>query len=62
MTIIYVQSSLPRPKPRDRHPDSPPWAGLRCASCRDELRAEPVIRDGRPYCCEGCARGGPCTC
>ncbi|HEX4744413.1 MAG TPA: hypothetical protein VFW12_07055 [Candidatus Limnocylindria bacterium] len=35
---------------------------LRCANCRITIRAERVIVGGRDYCCEGCARGGPCCC
>ncbi len=37
-------------------------ARRRCASCNDEILGDPVIRDGKCYCCEGCAGGGPCDC
>ncbi len=33
-----------------------------CACCEIEIDGEPVVRDGRAFCCEGCAAGGPCTC
>jgi hypothetical protein len=34
-----------------------------CANCAI-LLGGPVVRgaDGLPYCCDGCAVGGPCTC
>jgi hypothetical protein len=37
-------------------------AALRCDSCRIEIDDEPVERDGKSFCCDGCADGGPCTC
>lgn len=34
----------------------------RCASCDIELDKPPVMMKGLPYCCRGCAQGGPCVC
>lgn len=34
----------------------------RCASCDIDLEGEPLVVDGKPFCCQGCAQGGPCTC
>jgi len=33
-----------------------------CANCDIEIAWEPTIVGGLPYCCPGCAAGGPCTC
>lgn len=33
-----------------------------CANCRIEVRIDAVTREGRVYCCDGCAIGGPCVC
>jgi hypothetical protein len=33
-----------------------------CATCEIDVPWRPVRRDGRSYCCEGCAAGGPCSC
>ena len=33
-----------------------------CVACEMEIRGTPVWYMGVPYCCEGCAAGGPCTC
>ena len=34
-----------------------------CANCAIELAWPAVHRaGGLPYCCDGCAAGGPCTC
>ena len=35
---------------------------MRCASCDIELTSDPLIVAGKPFCCPGCAEGGPCTC
>lgn len=34
----------------------------RCANCGLEIAWEPVVVDGKAYCCGGCAQGGPCYC
>ncbi|RMF32969.1 MAG: hypothetical protein D6759_07550 [Chloroflexi bacterium] len=34
----------------------------RCANCGIPIRWEPTLVQGRPYCCTGCAQGGPCSC
>jgi len=34
----------------------------RCASCDIELDKLPTIVGGLQYCCDGCAKGGPCVC
>ncbi len=34
----------------------------RCANCGLEIEWEPVVVEGVPYCCGGCALGGPCCC
>jgi hypothetical protein len=33
-----------------------------CVTCGIVIRWQPTIVDGQPYCCPGCAQGGPCTC
>jgi hypothetical protein len=33
-----------------------------CANCGIPVRWQPTIVDGRPFCCLGCAAGGPCEC
>lgn len=35
---------------------------MKCESCDIELPVLPLMRDGRCYCCAGCADGGPCVC
>ncbi len=35
---------------------------VRCASCDIELGSDPITVDGVPFCCQGCAQGGPCLC
>ncbi len=34
----------------------------RCTNCQEEIVWIPVYQTGEPYCCEGCAKGGPCIC
>ncbi len=36
--------------------------GFRCANCGLEIGWEPIVLEGRAYCCGGCACGGPCYC
>lgn len=33
-----------------------------CASCEAVTPTHPVIHLGLPFCCAGCAAGGPCIC
>lgn len=33
-----------------------------CASCDGVITEMPVFRMDEPYCCLGCADGGPCIC
>lgn len=33
-----------------------------CRNCGIEIQWQPVIVDREPYCCLGCAQGGPCQC
>jgi hypothetical protein len=35
---------------------------LRCANCEIEILWPPTVVQGKPYCCAGCAAGGPCSC
>lgn len=35
---------------------------MKCESCDIEIAALPLWRDGRHFCCSGCADGGPCIC
>lgn len=35
---------------------------VRCVNCGLDIAWEPVVVDGKPYCCGGCAQGGPCYC
>jgi hypothetical protein len=41
---------------------SEPTAATRCANCGVEIPWRPVLHRGAPYCCGGCAQGGPCYC
>lgn len=33
-----------------------------CGNCKIAIEDGAVERDGRTYCCDGCADGGPCVC
>ena len=33
-----------------------------CANCEWTVDGNPVVVAGNPFCCTGCAGGGPCTC
>ena len=33
-----------------------------CANCEIKTTWKPTIINGKSYCCEGCAEGGPCIC
>lgn len=33
-----------------------------CRNCGAAIPWTPVISDGAPFCCLGCAQGGPCYC
>lgn len=33
-----------------------------CANCFEEFNREPVCAKEVAYCCQGCVRGGPCSC
>jgi hypothetical protein len=33
-----------------------------CTNCGIVIRWLPTVVDGKPYCCLGCAQGGPCEC
>ena len=37
---------------------------LRCTNCDIPITwtATPVMKGGKPFCCDGCVHGGPCTC
>jgi hypothetical protein len=35
---------------------------LKCTNCQIRFLWLPVLVDGQPYCCAGCAEGGPCSC
>lgn len=35
---------------------------IKCDSCDIDLSGNPLIVRGRPFCCPGCADGGPCVC
>lgn len=35
---------------------------ISCTSCEVEVVGRPVVHEGLPFCCAGCAAGGPCTC
>lgn len=35
---------------------------LICANCEIEIQGLAVFREGKPFCCVGCAEGGPCLC
>ena len=34
----------------------------RCTNCQVEIAWTPVYQTGEAYCCEGCAKDGPCIC
>ena len=33
-----------------------------CVTCEATTPADPTFHLGLPFCCAGCAAGGPCTC
>ncbi len=33
-----------------------------CVTCEAEIRGAPTFDTGLPFCCAGCAAGGPCLC
>ncbi len=35
---------------------------MKCLSCDIDLHGTPEMLDGEPFCCAGCAAGGPCVC
>jgi len=35
---------------------------VRCANCDIEILWPPTVVQGKPFCCTGCAAGGPCNC
>lgn len=35
---------------------------VNCTTCEVGIVGRPVFRAGVPFCCAGCAGGGPCTC
>jgi hypothetical protein len=37
-------------------------APIICATCELEILGSPTIHQGLPFCCAGCAGGGPCNC
>ena len=42
---------------------SPDRSGTpRCHNCGIEIPWSPVVHQGHPFCCGGCAQGGPCYC
>ncbi len=35
---------------------------VRCANCDIEILWPAIVVQSKPYCCTGCASGGPCNC
>lgn len=35
---------------------------MKCESCDIEITGVPLLLSDDPYCCAGCAHGGPCVC
>jgi hypothetical protein len=35
---------------------------IACVTCRAEIAGAAFLQSALPYCCAGCAVGGPCTC
>lgn len=35
---------------------------IKCDSCDIELPGSHLVVQGKPFCCSGCADGGPCVC
>jgi hypothetical protein len=33
-----------------------------CATCEAAINGSPTFDTGLPFCCAGCAAGGPCLC
>jgi hypothetical protein len=33
-----------------------------CGTCEIEIAGTPTFQAGVPFCCPGCAAGGPCAC
>jgi hypothetical protein len=40
----------------------PNASSANCTTCEAQLTAPPTLHDGQPFCCSGCAAGGPCMC
>ncbi len=43
-------------------PSTEPPAPVECENCFEVLNRPAYYHEGRPYCCAGCADGGPCVC
>jgi len=60
---MNVQSNFP---PYSKHMNTARSAQseqrVRCANCDIEILWPAVVVQDTPYCCTGCAAGGPCTC
>ena len=39
-----------------------PTPPLACVTCELEIAGRPEFLAGLPFCCAGCAVGGPCSC
>ncbi|HEX9435623.1 MAG TPA: hypothetical protein VGA16_00525 [Candidatus Limnocylindria bacterium] len=48
------------PVEQDPAPAAP--SARACANCRIAVADRGVEHDGKIYCCDGCAEGGPCLC
>jgi hypothetical protein len=73
---MYAESKFPQSKKSDyawHHPyasvdsrkeiaNPSHEEALHCANCDIEILWSPTIVAGKPFCCTGCAAGGPCNC
>ena len=50
------QQAIPQGKSNAQHQVA------RCANCDIEILWPPTVVQEKPFCCTGCAAGGPCNC
>jgi hypothetical protein len=62
---MYTDDAQPDRKYNQASPDGKTNAQhpvARCANCDIEILWPPTVAQGKPFCCTGCAAGGPCNC
>ena len=62
---MYTDDAQPNRKFNQASPEGKMSAQhqvVRCANCDIEILWPPTVVQGKPFCCTGCAAGGPCNC